>query len=53
MNGDFHVADDGVGFHIGDNLFFLGKTARKKLREERASEELAANQKASSPDETE
>lgn len=31
MNGDFHVADDGVDFHIGDNLFFLGKTDRQKF----------------------
>jgi Ni/Fe-hydrogenase subunit HybB-like protein len=23
MNGDFHVADDGVGFHIGDHLFLV------------------------------
>ncbi len=34
MNGDFHVADDGVGFHIGDNLFFLNKADRAKLAEE-------------------
>jgi hypothetical protein len=30
MNGDFHVADDGVGFHIGDNMFFLRKADREK-----------------------
>jgi molybdopterin-containing oxidoreductase family membrane subunit len=31
LNGDFHVADDGVGYHIGDNLFFLGKSDREKF----------------------
>ncbi len=25
LNGDFHVAADGVGSHIGDQLFFVGK----------------------------
>jgi hypothetical protein len=25
LNGDFHVADDGVGSHIGDQLFFIDK----------------------------
>ena len=25
LNGDFHVADDGVGSHIGDQLFFVQK----------------------------
>ena len=29
LNGDFHVADDGVGFHIGDNMFFLSKAERE------------------------
>ncbi|MBE0576496.1 MAG: polysulfide reductase NrfD [Desulfuromonadales bacterium] len=30
MNGDFHVAEDGVGFQISDNLFFLRKSDREK-----------------------
>jgi len=30
LNGDFHVADDGIGFHIGDNMFFLSKADREK-----------------------
>lgn len=25
LNGDFHVADDGIGSHIGDQLFFVGR----------------------------
>ena len=28
LNGDFHVADDGVSSHIGDQLFFVGKQKR-------------------------
>jgi hypothetical protein len=40
MNGDFHVADDGVGFHIGDNMFFLSK-ADRELRAREAEENLA------------
>jgi len=47
MNGDFHVADDGVGFHIGDNMFFLSKADRKK-RARDAEENLARE----SPDQT-
>ena len=23
LNGDFHIADDGVSSHIGDDLFFV------------------------------
>jgi hypothetical protein len=23
MNGDFHVADDGIGYYIGDQLFLV------------------------------
>ena len=34
LNGDFHVADDGVDCHIGDNLFFLGKADRAKIAAE-------------------
>jgi molybdopterin-containing oxidoreductase family membrane subunit len=30
LNGDFHVADDGVGSHIGDQLFLV----RQKTKEE-------------------
>jgi len=30
LNGDFHVADDGIGFHIGDNMFFLSRADREK-----------------------
>lgn len=40
MNGDFHVADDGVDFHIGDNLFFLGKTDRETLSERKDETQL-------------
>ncbi len=29
LNGDFHVADDGVGSHIGDQMFFIGKADRR------------------------
>ncbi len=29
LNGDFHVADDGVGSHIGDQMFFVGKKAKE------------------------
>jgi hypothetical protein len=45
MNGDFHVADDGVDCHIGDNMFFLGKADRKKLlmQEAEAQTEEAAD----------
>jgi len=40
LNGDFHVADDGVNSHIGDVLFFLPKEEREKaLQEARAEEE--------------
>jgi hypothetical protein len=41
MNGDFHVADDGVGFHIGDNMFFLSKSEREKRAKE-AEEDLTS-----------
>jgi Ni/Fe-hydrogenase subunit HybB-like protein len=33
LNGDFHVAEDGVGSHIGDQLFILGPAARQKEEE--------------------
>jgi len=29
LNGDFHVADDGVGFFIGDQLFFVPQRREK------------------------
>ncbi|HEY5674828.1 MAG TPA: NrfD/PsrC family molybdoenzyme membrane anchor subunit [Malonomonas sp.] len=28
LNGDFHVADDGVGSHIGDQLFLVGRQVK-------------------------
>ena len=40
LNGDFHVADDGVGFHIGDNMFFLSKAEREKRTREAEEESL-------------
>jgi molybdopterin-containing oxidoreductase family membrane subunit len=39
MNGDFHVADDGVDCHIGDNMFFLGKADRKQLLQQEAEDQ--------------
>lgn len=40
LNGDFHVADDGVHSHIGDVFFFLPKREReKKVKEAQSAEE--------------
>ena len=38
MNGDFHVADDGVGSYIGDQMFFVPQ----KTNEEPALDEPSA-----------
>ncbi len=38
LNGDFHVAADGVSSHIGDQMFFIGK--RQKEREKEKAESL-------------
>ena len=41
LNGDFHVADDGVGSHIGDQLFFVRQQDREREDEgEKEEEEL-------------
>ena len=39
LNGDFHVADDGVGSHIGDQMFFVGKTKNELPKEEATTPE--------------
>jgi molybdopterin-containing oxidoreductase family membrane subunit len=31
LNGDFHVADDGIGSYIGDQLFFVPQKHEEKL----------------------
>jgi Ni/Fe-hydrogenase subunit HybB-like protein len=36
LNGDFHVAEDGVGSYIGDQMFILGPAARQKAEEDTA-----------------
>ena len=36
LNGDFHVADDGVGSYIGDQLFFIKKGAKKPSEDKQA-----------------
>ena len=41
LNGDFHVADDGVGSHIGDQLFFVPARQQQPSPEDEA--ERAAN----------
>jgi hypothetical protein len=30
LNGDFHVADDGVGSYIGDQLFFVQQKTERR-----------------------
>ena len=45
MNGDFHVADDGVGFHIGDNMFFLRRADRDRLVAEADEKRSAKSEK--------
>jgi molybdopterin-containing oxidoreductase family membrane subunit len=39
LNGDFHVAEDGVSSHIGDVLFFLPKEEREKIIKEAEAED--------------
>jgi molybdopterin-containing oxidoreductase family membrane subunit len=39
LNGDFHVADDGVDCHIGDNLFFLSRADRERLKADEDKEQ--------------
>jgi molybdopterin-containing oxidoreductase family membrane subunit len=31
LNGDFHVADDGIGFYIGDQMFIVQKRAEESV----------------------
>ena len=41
LNGDFHVADDGVGSYIGDQLFFVKKDIQQST--EMKTEERVEN----------
>ena len=38
LNGDFHVADDGVGSHIGDQLFFVSQQEQEQEGDEEERE---------------
>jgi molybdopterin-containing oxidoreductase family membrane subunit len=42
LNGDFHVADDGVGSHIGDQMFFVGK---RQAAQGEADQKVATEEK--------
>ncbi|MBW2476376.1 MAG: polysulfide reductase NrfD [Deltaproteobacteria bacterium] len=42
LNGDFHVADDGVGSYIGDQMFFIKKGSKEAPQEKQSLSMVSA-----------